>query len=206
MTADLGFIHRYVPATAANQRTTLLVLHGTGGNEQDLIPTGQTLLPGAALLSPRGKVLERGMPRFFRRLAEGVFDMEDLKLRTEEMAQFIQAARDQYALNGNIIAIGYSNGANIAASLMLSQPGVLAGAVLFRAMVPFVPDTPPDLTGTDILLAAGSHDQIVPRLETARLSEILRAAGATVTLHRHEGGHELGQDDIEAARLWLANR
>ena len=204
MSSDLGFIHRFVPAAEADRPITLLALHGTGGNEQDLIPLAESLLPGAAILSPRGKVLERGMPRFFRRLAEGVFDIPDLKFRTHELADFIDAARREYRFNGNIVAVGYSNGANIAASLMLLHPRALAGAVLFRVMAPFVPDFAPDLSGTKALLAGGRHDRIVPQTGTLKLSEILQSAGAAVSLHWHDGGHELGQDDVEAAQRWLA--
>jgi phospholipase/carboxylesterase/glyoxalase family protein len=203
MTADLGFIHRFLPASDRDSQTTLLLLHGTGGDEQDLIPLGQELLPGAAMLSPRGKVLERGMPRFFRRFAEGVFDVEDLKFRANELAQFIEDARKEYTFAPNIIAAGYSNGANIAAGLLLLHPGLLAGGVLLRVMVPFVPEVAPDLTGTKLLLAAGRQDPIIPPSGTMQLSEILTTAGAEVTLHWHNGGHELGQDDIDVARQWL---
>jgi predicted esterase len=206
MTTDLGFIHRFIPAAQPDSPTTLLLLHGTGGNEEDLIPVGQALLPGAAILSPRGKVLERGMPRFFRRFAEGVFDVEDLKFQTHELARFIGAAGQAYRLGGDIIAVGYSNGANIAASLMLLYPQMLSGAVLFRAMVPFIPEVTPDLTGAQALLAAGRHDQIVPQSSTVKLAEMLKTAGAAVSLHWHDGGHELGQDDIAAAGRWIARQ
>ena len=125
---DLGFIHRYLPGRNA-AGPVLLLLHGTGGDENDLIPLGQDLLPGAAILSVRGKVLENGMPRFFRRLAEGVFDQDDLRRRTEELGQFIDSARRQYSLSENrLIAVGYSNGANIAASLILREPDRLSGS------------------------------------------------------------------------------
>jgi predicted esterase len=205
MTAELGFIHRFIPAAGTGiHPITLLLLHGTGGNEDDLIPLGQALLPGAAILSPRGKVLEHGMPRFFRRFAEGVFDIEDLKFRTLELARFIDAAGQAYGFAGDIIAVGYSNGANIAASLMLLRPAILAGAVLFRAMVPFVPDVTPDLTGKQALLAAGRRDPIVPQSGTVKLAEMLKNAGAAVSLHWHDGGHDLGQDDIAAAQRWMA--
>lgn len=199
-----GFVHRFVPAERENAPIALL-LHGTGGNEDDLLPLGQRLLPGAALLSPRGKVLENGMPRFFRRFAEGVFDVEDLKRRTDELAAFIDSARGQYGLSDRkLVAVGYSNGANVAASLILSHPGYVSAAVLFRAMVPFRPDAPPDLSGVSVLLAAGRSDPIVPSAFARELVGILEAGGAQVAVHWHEGGHELGEDDVEAARLWLA--
>ncbi len=204
MTADLGFIHRFLPAGGSNAAPTLLLLHGTGGNESDLIPLGQDLLPGAALLSVRGKVLERGMPRFFRRFAEGVFDVEDLKFRTHELATFIDAARTEYNLAGDIVAVGYSNGANIAASLMLLHPGLLAGGVLLRAMLPFVPEEQVSLQGTRVLLSAGKHDPIAGPDQPRQLAKIFEEAGAAVALHWHEGGHELGQDDLTEARRWLA--
>lgn len=201
---NLGFVHRFVAATRQDCPVTLLLLHGTGGNEQDLLPLGQALLPGAALLSPRGNVLENGMPRFFRRLAEGVFDIDDLKKRTRELAVFLEAARKEYRLKGKLIAAGYSNGANIASSLMLLYPGLLAGGVLLRPMVPFVPAEPPDLQGTRVLLAGGKRDRIVPPEQMVELARILGQAGASVELHWHDGGHELGQDDVDAARRWLA--
>ncbi len=202
--ADSTFVHRFVPGLPGGPKTTLLLLHGTGGDEEDLIPLGEELLPGAALLSPRGRVLEHGMPRFFRRLAEGVFDLDDLKLQTEALAQFVVSASAKYGLNGNrLIAIGYSNGANIAASLLLTHPQLLAGAVLFRPMVPFRPEHVPDLKDVPVLLAAARHDQIVAPKQTSDLAAILTAAGARVTVHWHPGGHELGADDVAAAKEWL---
>src|SRR5712671_8177926 len=140
------FIQEFVPGTS---NRTLLLLHGTGGNERDLIALGRELDPNAALLSPRGKVLENGMPRFFRRLAEGVFDLEDLKTRTNELADFVTAAARHYKLaSDHIVAVGFSNGANIAASLLLLRPEIMHGAILFRAMVPLNPENLPDLSAT----------------------------------------------------------
>jgi predicted esterase len=203
-TDQLAFIHRFIPASSPARNETLLLLHGTGGNEQDLLTLGQELLPGAALLSPRGRILENGMPRFFRRLAEGVFDLADLKLQTDELTRFISAASDKYGLEaGKIVAVGYSNGANIAASVMLTYPNVLAGAILFRPMVPFVPAASPSLPNVPVLLAAGRRDPIVVPEQTLALGEILKTAGARVSLHWHEGGHELGRDDIAAAKDWI---
>jgi predicted esterase/catechol 2,3-dioxygenase-like lactoylglutathione lyase family enzyme len=204
---ELGFIHRYVPAPDAQPAgdTTLLLLHGTGGDEDDLVPLGRRLLPGAGLLSPRGKVLERGMPRFFRRLAEGVFDQEDLARRTEELAALVEGAARTYGLSRDrIVAVGFSNGANIAASLLLRRPGLLRAAILLSPMVPFEPDAVPDLAGTDVFIGAGRRDPIGPPEQVERLAAILSRAGAAVTVHWEAGGHELTDGEIAAAHDWLA--
>jgi len=196
-----GFAHNYLPGESD---VTLLLLHGTGGNEDDLIPLGQQLLPEAAILSPRGKVSEHGAPRFFRRLAEGVFDHEDLVFRTHELADFVDQAADQYGIDlGKLVAIGYSNGANIAASLMLLHPGLLRAAVLFRAMVPFEPEGTPDLTGMPVFLAAGRRDTMIPPANTERLAEILQQAGADLDLRWKPVGHPLTYEEIEEARGWV---
>jgi predicted esterase len=202
--SSTSFVHRFV-AAADLAGVTLLLLHGTGGSEHDLIPLGQELLPGAALLSPRGRVLENGMPRFFRRLAEGVFDQEDLRTRTDELARFVTDSVRVYGLRDDrVIAVGYSNGANIAASLLLRHPRVLSGAVLFRPMVPFRPNPTPHLKGMPVFMAAGSRDPVVPAELTSALAEILQEGGARISIHWHPGGHELGSDDVAAARDWLA--
>ena len=204
---DLGFVHRFVPAPESAQPppAALLLLHGTGGDEDDLVPLGRALVPGWALLSPRGKVLEGGAPRFFRRLAEGVFDHDDLVARTHELAGFVEAAAAEYGLDrGRIVAAGFSNGANIGAALLLLHPGLLAGAVLLRAMVPFEPDPLPDLTGTRVLVAAGARDPLVRPENSRRLAELLGQAGAEVDVHVEAAGHGLTQGDLEAARRWLA--
>jgi predicted esterase len=199
----LSFAHRFVPAEEPDA-PTLLLLHGTGGDENDLLPLGRMLDEQAALLSPRGKVLENGMPRFFRRLAMGVFDQEDLVNRTHELAEFITASASEYGFDpGRVFAVGFSNGANIAASLLLLHPDLLAGAVLLRAMAPFEPEMSPDLSGTPVYLAAGRSDQMVPPESTERLAELLKAAGAEVTLDWQPGGHGIGRTEIEAARSWL---
>ncbi len=200
---ELAFVHRYQPATDPSA-PTLLLLHGTGGTEDDMLPLARMLAPGAGALSPRGKVLERGMPRFFRRLAEGVFDLEDLRRRTGELDAFVRAASVRYGFDdGRVMAVGFSNGANIAASLLLLKPGVLAGAILFRAMVPLVPDKPPALTGTRVLLSNGRHDPMVPPGQTERLAAMLREAGADVTLAWQPTGHELTHAEVKAAREWM---
>lgn len=201
-TTDLGFVHRFVPASAPG-KPPLLLLHGTGGDENDLLALGARLSPGAPLLSPRGKILENGMPRFFRRLAEGVFDQEDLKTRTLELAQFIARARNVYVLE-KPIAVGFSNGANIAASLLLTRPQELAGAVLMRAMTPFEPAALPNLAGMPALILSGADDPIVPAANRDRLSQLLRAAGADVTHEVAPAGHGLSAQDIAAAARWFA--
>jgi predicted esterase len=202
---DLGFIHRFVPARSGGAGgITLLLLHGTGGNENDLVDLGSVLLPGAALLSPRGKVLERGMPRFFRRLAEGVFDQEDLALRTDELVEFLKDAANEYQIDpARIVAVGYSNGANIAASALLRHPKTLASAVLFHPMVPFEPKAPPALGGKKVFMSAGKSDPMVPRALTERLAELLASSGADVSIHWETGGHELVAAEVDAARNWL---
>jgi predicted esterase len=203
----LGFAHRYIPAAAGTPsagRVTLLLLHGTGGDENDLISLGQSLLPGAGILSPRGKVLEGGMPRFFRRIAEGVFDQEDLALRTGELAEFIAGAIRAYSLAADgLVAVGFSNGANIAASLLLRRPGLLRGAILLSPMVPFEPEPMPDLTSTKVFIAAGRDDTIAPAAQAERLAELLRQAGAEVTLHLERGGHRVSHTALDAARQWI---
>jgi phospholipase/carboxylesterase len=198
---DLGFVHRFFPGESG---ATLLLLHGTGGDENDLVPLGRELAPGAAILSPRGKVSEYGAARFFRRLAEGVFDHEDLVFRTHELAGFVETAVEEYGLDlSKLVAVGYSNGANIAASLMLLHPGLLRAVVLFRAMVPFEPQETPDLTGMPVFLAAGRMDRMIPPENTERLAEILREAGADLDLRWRNTGHPLTYEEVAEAKEWL---
>lgn len=200
---ELGFVHVFIPAEKPDS-PTLLLLHGTGGDEKDLLPLGRELWPGAALLGVRGQVLENGMPRFFRRFAEGVFDVDDLKARTEQLAQFLDAAAERYRFpERHLIAVGYSNGANIAASLMLLHPHYLAAGVLFRPQVPFTPNLIRNFGALSVFIAAGIRDQIVPRDQTEQLAALLQAGGADVSMFWHRGGHELGDDDIAAAKTWL---
>ena len=195
------FLHEFVPG---NSSRTLLLLHGTGGNERDLLPLGRELDPNASLLSPRGKILENGMPRFFRRLAEGVFDLEDLKTRTNELADFVASAVLHYKLSADhILGVGYSNGANIAASMLLLRPEIMRAAILFRAMVPLIPDKLPDLSSVHVWIGAGDQDPIVPASETKRLAELLRRAGADVTIRFAKAAHGLTSDDVTTARDWL---
>jgi phospholipase/carboxylesterase len=198
---DLGFIHRFIPATQPG-KPPLLLLHGTGGDENDLIPLAAQLSPGSALLSPRGKVTENGMPRFFRRLAEGVFDLADLKVHTAELADFIAAARKIYDIDAPV-AVGFSNGANIAAALLLTRPQVLHGAVLLRAMLPFEPEPLPDLAGKPVLLLSGSSDTMISAAGRERLAAVLQAAGADLVYKVLPTGHNLTQNDLNLAAQWL---
>ena len=197
---SLGFTHRFEPGPDAAH--PLLLLHGTGGDENDLLPLGRMLTPDAALLSPRGAVSENGMPRFFRRLAEGVFDEADLRRRTGDLAGFVAAARDRYGL-GAPLALGFSNGANIAAALLMLQPGTLAGAVLIRPMVPFAEPPAADLAGKPVLMLSGAMDPIVPVENARRLAAQLTAAGAQVEHRILPAGHGLSQADLDRAADWL---
>ncbi len=224
---QLDFKHRYIPSPLQQhvvdhfdqkqrQRQegirddksnplTLLLLHGTGGNEDDLIQVGQMISQSASLLSPRGKVLENGMPRFFKRLAEGVFDLEDLKFRTNELADFVTGASSFYGFYlDKTVAVGFSNGANIAASLLLSNPDTIKGAILFRAMIPFIPNNLPDLSNKKVLLSAGMFDPIVSKSQIQSLFDILEKSRANVTLKWQQSGHNLIESDILDAKEWLS--
>ena len=198
----LGFHHRLEPGTGRAQ-APLLLLHGTGGDENDLIPLGQAVAPGAALLSPRGQVLEDGMPRFFRRLSEGVFDEADLRRRADDLARFIAEARAAYGLAAPV-ALGFSNGANIAAALLLLHPQVLAGAALLRPMLPLAEPARGDLTGKRVLILSGAADPIVPAENAAALASALASAGAEVTAKVLPGGHGLSQLDLAQVRGWIS--
>jgi predicted esterase len=205
MTDDLGFVHRFVPAGDSASGETLIVLHGTGGNENDLVGIGQAIAPGAAILSPRGNVLENGAPRFFKRLAEGVFDPKEVRSRAEELARFIRAAIAKYDLDGSrIYALGYSNGANIASTVMFIEPRLLQGAVLFRPMLVFEPEKLGDLSGTSIFISAGRMDPIVPMKSVERLAELFESSRAEVTLKWQQAGHSLVPSEVREAADWLA--
>src|SRR5215211_4059900 len=204
ITTELSHLHRSVPATVAG-RPPILLLHGTGGDENDLLPLGQTIAPGAALLSPRGRVLEGGAPRFFRRLAEGVFDEQDIRRRANELADFVQDARDVYRLDAPI-AVGFSNGANIAAAVLQLRPEVLSGAVLLRAMVPLKDVPATDLDGKPVLILSGAADPIVPAENAARLASILTGGGAMVDQRILPAGHGLSQADVTITKAWLDQR
>jgi predicted esterase len=200
----MDFIHRFVPAEHSSSRSVLLLLHGTGGNENDMVPFGRDLDPSAALLSLRGNVLENGMPRFFRRLAEGVFDEEDVVRRANELADFIPAAAAKYEFDpATLTAVGYSNGANIAGAVFLLRPGVIKSAVLLRAMVPLTPAALPDLAATRVMICSGTRDPIIPLENAKRLTAMLRDGGADVTLRLEDAGHQLVFAEIAAAKEWL---
>ena len=199
---ELSFLHRYEPA-AQPGRPPLLLLHGTGGDENDLIPLGRMAAPGSALLSPRGKVLEGGAPRFFRRLAEGVFDEADVRLRANELADFIAEARKAYGLEAPV-AVGFSNGANIAAAMLLLRPEALAGAALLRAMVPLREPPRADLSGKRVLMISGAMDPIIPAENSARLAASLASSGAEVRHETLATGHGLSQTDLSLLLKWLA--
>ena len=203
--SSLAYQHHFEPARDP-ALPPLLLLHGTGGNERDLLPLARQLSPGSALLSPRGDVLERGAPRFFRRLAEGVFDLPDVERRTHALADFIAAAEARYGFDASrLTALGFSNGANIAASLLLLRPEALAAAALLRPMVVFEPATVPALAGKRVLVSSGEFDPIVPADHPARLAGLFRRGGANVTLRTHAASHQLVPGDLEAARDFLCS-
>jgi len=198
---SLSFVHRFEPGDAG--LPPVLLLHATGGDEADLLPLCRAVAPGAPLLSPRGAVSENGAPRFFRRLAEGVFDEDDLRRRTDDLADFVAAARSRYGLEAPL-ALGFSNGANIAAATLLQRPETLAGAVLIRPMVPFATPPRPDLAGKPVLILSGAMDPIVPVENARRLAGPLEAGGAAVTHRMLPAGHGLSQAEIGLAAAWIA--
>lgn len=202
MNAPTLFTHAFHPGQEVETRTAL-VLHGTGGDEHSLVPFAETLLPGAAILSPRGRVLERGMPRFFRRFGEGVFDYDSIREEADALAEFVAEAATYYGFDpAKVVAIGYSNGANAAWSTVLRHPATADELVLFRPMVTLTEEHP-DLTGKRIWVGAGRHDPMVPRINVDQLVDQMRSLGAAVTFHWHEGGHELTRPEVEAASMWL---
>jgi phospholipase/carboxylesterase len=200
---DYGeFVHVHLPGSSPR---VLLLLHGTGGDESSLIPLSRMIDPAAAILAVRGKVLENGAPRFFRRFSEGVFDIEDLKFRTQELAEFISSASRRYNFSSDdLIAVGYSNGANIGAALMILRPNAIGRAILFRPVLPLVPSSVPDLTRKSVFISSGTHDAMTPRDKVLQLQSLLKGAGAEVVLNWEPASHSLTQDDIEKARAWLS--
>lgn len=199
---ELGFIHRWIPATNPSESRTLLVLHGTGGDENSFLPVASAVLEGAAVLSPRGKSLEEGYPRFFRRFDEGVFDYEDLKARADELADFVRQAAGKYAFDlSKVVAVGYSNGANIASATLIRNPEIIRDAVLFRAM--HTVDAGKDLGGHRVLISNGRSDPITPMESVDRLVSELGKAGAQVDLRLDDGGHKFSRAEVEMAAGWL---
>ena len=202
---NLDFVHRFVPAARTPPSRTLLLLHGTGGDENDLLDLGRAIDPDAALLSPRGKILENGAPRFFRRLAEGVFDEADVETRAHELARFVTSAAAAYEIGlSRLLAVGYSNGANIAAAMLLLGVAPFQQAILFRPMVPLTRIEPPDLKSATLLLSAGQRDPIAQPAIVQQLAELFRSAGATVDLVSQPSGHELTAADVATAQRWIA--
>jgi phospholipase/carboxylesterase len=201
MTAALSFVHKFEPASDAT-RAPILLLHGTGGGESDLLPLGRAIAPRAALLAPRGKVIENGMPRFFRRLREGVFDEEDVRRRANELADFVGEARRAYGL-AKPVAVGFSNGANVAAAVLLLRPEVLDGAILMRVMAPFRTLPNSKLAGTPVLILSGLLDPIVPAESAARLAAALTDSGAHVQREMLSAGHGITQEDVTIAAAFL---
>ncbi|WP_026825364.1 MULTISPECIES: alpha/beta hydrolase [Exiguobacterium] len=194
-------IHQFIQGT---KETTLVLLHGTGGSEQDLIPLAKELSTEANILTLRGDVIENGMSRFFRRHAEGVLDLEDLKKQTERFLSFLDEAATKYGIDRDkMIPIGYSNGANLIGSALYRAPAFTA-SLLFHPMVSDRSLTLPDLTGRNVFISAGERDPICPKAETEELTTTLRSAGADVELFYHSGGHELRMEEVEAARTWIA--
>ena len=202
---DLSLHHHLYERPAKAALPTILALHGTGGDERDLLPLVRQIAPGAGILSPRGNVSERGAPRFFRRLAEGVFDLEDLHRRTDELARWLDAAAETYTFDRTqVVALGFSNGANIAASLLVSGTP-LAGAMLLRPMVPFQPETVPDLSGSAVLQLNGAADPIIPPREAEALTTLLRQSGAHLQAETLPTGHGLMTEDLRLAQTWWKN-
>lgn len=200
----LGYIHTWTPATGSDASRVLLLLHGTGGDEHDLLPLGRALDPSAALLSPRGNVLERGMPRFFRRLSEGVLDLEDVRTRAKELTEFVSAASLRYRFDtAQLTVAGFSNGANIAAAVLLLHPQMFRSAILLSPMLPIEPEAEPDLHGARVFVGAGRFDTITPPDQAEKLVRRLRAAGADVALHWASGGHAIDAEELAAAQKWL---
>ena len=202
--SELDYVHILVPGDDA-ARLPLLLLHGTGGDEHDLVPLAKRIGPGHALLSLRGKVNEQGLTRFFRRFPDGSWDLDDFRIRTIELAAFIKRAVAEYRL-AKPIALGYSNGANIAWSLLLKEPGLLGGAILLRAMLPFDPRPLPNLAGVPVLLIAGTQDELIPVERAGLLAALLGEAGAEVTYEVLHAGHGLTEPDIKLAAEWLKSR
>ncbi|MYL32836.1 carboxylesterase [Pontibacillus yanchengensis] len=193
----------YIFQQGAQDAPVLLLLHGTGGNERDLLPLAEMIDSGASVLSVRGNISENGMPRFFKRLREGVFDEEDLQFRTKELAEFLDEMAEEHQFDrSNVIAVGYSNGANIAGSLLFHYADVLKGAILLHPMVPMRGLNLPDMKGAPVFIGAGTNDPICSPEETKELNSILNEQGASVTIHWENNGHQLTKPEIDQAKDW----
>ena len=204
MGENLSYIHKYEPGKGDERNVTLFLLHGTGGDEDALSGLGRMLLPGANQLRPRGNVLEQGMARFFRRFAEGILDIDDLKQRTNELADFLQRASEVYGFDGRqVIVAGFSNGANIASSMLLLRPEVLRAAILLHPMFTFEPQPLPDLRAKPVFIGAGRFDPLVPTEQTEQVANLRERAGAPLELFWHNGGHEVSVEEVKAAKEWI---
>ncbi len=204
MLRTLTFVHRYQPAGAGGLPVTLLLLHGTGGDETSLLPLAADVAPGTALLSPQGKTMIEDMRRFFPMGANGEIDRDELQYQTAEVAEFLQEAAHTYGFDpARVAALGYSNGAAMAASLLLLRPHLLMGAVILRPVLPPAPPRLPDLSGRPVLIAGGRHDDLAAPQDAERLAEVLRSAGARVTLHMEDAGHKLRPGEFRLLKRWM---
>ncbi|MDB4978765.1 MAG: phospholipase/Carboxylesterase [Candidatus Peribacteria bacterium] len=200
--SSFGMHHIFIPSDKPDA-PTLLLLHGTGGDEYDLVHIGQSLLPGAAILSARGNVQQQGMNRYFLRKPDGSFDTDDLLFRTGELNGFILLATEHYNIDrSTLIAVGYSNGATIAASILLVHPKTLHLAVLLHPALPFMPEQKPHITA-HVFMTAGRNDEMIPFERTKALATLLSSCGAEVAFHAEEGGHRITESELEAAREWI---
>ena len=189
---------------ASAESPAIFLFHGTGGDENQFFDLAGQLLPGARRVAPRGDVSEHGALRYFRRTGEGVYDMEDLARATGKMAGFVRAWKEE-TQPSSVIGLGYSNGANILASVLFAEPGLFDGAVLMHPLIPFEPQVDGSLDGTKVLMTAGRRDPICPPALTERLEADLRNLGAAVELLWHDGGHEVRPAEIYGAQAFLAS-
>lgn len=202
---DFGFTHVFAPSADPARTRTLLLLHGSGADERDLLDLGARIAPGASLLSPRGQVTEDGKTRFFRMSGPGKPDVDDLTERAHRLAEFLSAAAARYGFDpANLAVLGYSNGATAAAAMLLLRPGLLPGAALLHPLLPFTPEEPPDLSGTRVFLAAGRNDPLIPAENSALLETMLGQCGADVRALWHDGGHAITPEEVAAAQEWAA--
>ncbi len=204
MNIELGFVHRFIPSKNPRNKRTILLLHGTGGNENYMLKIGRVISPGASYLSPRGRIFEQGLNKFCIRKSDGKYDLNDLRMRTSEMVSFVINASRKYKFDLNTISIlGYSNGGTIAASVILTQPGMIKRSVLFHPGFPFIPDDLPDLSNSRILITSGEIDDIVRPEESVGLAKLLKRCRADIEIFKHKKGHELVKDEIYEAKNFL---